>query len=268
MSRETEAAKLVRVLVGTTAVNLLVGAACCAAPFVGRDKNISVTFRHTDLDISTAHTLAAINFLGTLWPIACLSDKWMGRHIDKSELWMRYYENVTKHGTNPYRWLEYCLSVPLIVFMCIIVLGTQDAMFLLSQMTLAVAVVVLGYSQEREKLSKCTEYDLRFPWFPMAAAVGIFLCQWCTIILNAAQSRAIFEVPALVDWAPTISFVIGAGAMLYVMAGASRYMTTIFAAVFKSRMIGAKTEISSQIISCVTKVLITLATVSSFGRLI
>jgi hypothetical protein len=265
---------LVRVLCITTCVNLVLGIGCCVAAGFKWDRRTPLRFKHAGgdargfqhtsyrSDISVVFALAAINLLATVWPIVCLIGKW--RSSDTA-IWAMYKNNVEQKSINPYRWLEFMLSAPLVVLVCAIALGCNDFMFLLAQMTITVAVIIIGYGHEREKLFFSSDKNL-FLWFPISSAIAIFGSQWALILWNAYEARAFARVTAHWGWAPFASFAVGAGCTLHVMACTSNYLTKRFNGVFKP-MNHTTAETYAQIVSCLTRVSVTVAYIPLIKRL-
>jgi hypothetical protein len=173
--------------------------------------------------------------------------------------------NITKLGINPYRWFELAFSVPLVVMVCAISLGANDFLFLLTQMVLAAAIVIIGYGQEREKFVNTTR-DVRFPWFPLSSATGLFYCQWALIFWNAYEARAFINETQAFGFGPTTCYLAGATATVYVMACTSTYATSAFELLFKP-IKNCDAEIWQQSISCATRVLVTLLCIPLLSRL-
>jgi len=260
------AKKLVRCLVWTTVVNTLAGFGCCVVGGMRWDRRTQLAFKHAgagdgsnafttyDSDISLAFTLAAINLLTIVWPVACLGDKWWTtKKNDRKKPWNLFFNNVVTVGVNPFRWFEFVLSVPLAVLVCAIGLGANDFLFLLSQMTLTVALVIVTYGQEREKM--LPKANRTMPWFPLSTAVGLFTCQWALIFWTAYEAREFATDTANWGWAPTVCFFGGNGAILYMVARRSA----------QPKFVGD--EIITQIISCVTRLLLTFSTFGMFIEL-
>lgn len=257
----------VTLLVSAT-VNLLIGVGCCVAGALKWDRRTPLSFKHAGgenmaferttyrSDISLTFALAAINLLGTTWPITCLA-------IEK--VWNVYVKNVKEHNINPFRWLEFTLSVPLTVLVCASGLGANDFLFLLSQMTLTVAIVALTYGQEREKMF--LTHDTRVPWMPIASAVGLFICQWALIFWCAFEARAFGTKTNHVGWAPTSVFFLGAGLTLYAVAWSSRYFVFLLKGNDKARWTNTTTEITEQSISCLTRALVTFTCIPLLQKL-
>lgn len=261
---------LVTCLAVTTALNALVGFACCVAGGVRWDRRTRLAFKHAggpdaagavtayDSDISLVFVLAAINLLPTVWPLACLGDKWARTRPGDGQggVWERYRENVTKYNINPYRWFEFALSVPLAVLVCALGLGANDLLFLLSQMTLTVALIVVTYGQEREKMLGRVLKTKTLLWFPLSTAIGLFACQWALIFWTAYEAREFADDTKHWGWAPTASFFVGNAAILYVVARTTEYLTPVF----KRAVIAPVTaEVAAQIASCATRVLLTIS---------
>lgn len=268
---------LVTCLVVTTAINAAVGFGCCVAGGVRWDRRTRLAFKHAggadvanavtayDSDISLAFVLAAINLLTTVWPAACLGDKWVRTRARGAEsVWERYRENVTKYGVNPYRWFEFALSVPLAVLVCTIGLGANDLLFMLSQMTLTVALVVVTYGQEREKMLGRVLKTKTLLWFPLSTAVGLFACQWALIFWTAYEARGFARDTKHWGWAPTVSFFAGNAAIMFVVARTTEYLTPVFK---RSVMAPVTAEIVAQIASCATRVSLTISALPLFQYL-
>lgn len=249
-------------LIATTICNLAVGVGWCVTGALRWDRRTRLAFRHAtgakgdniatyQSDISVAFVAAAINLIGTVWPLACLGSKW----ALNGSAWRAYVTFVKKRSVNPYRWLEYSLSVPLTVLLCAIGLGASDFLFLLSQMTLSVAVVALTYGQEREKMMNGR--DAPSPWMPIASAAGIFACQWALVFWCAHEASDFRSKTNNAGWGPVVVFFAGAAATLYVVTRSSKYFVTLMNGQEKDRLTNVTSEISQQIISCVVRVLVT-----------
>lgn len=257
---------LVVTLLVSSIINLLTGVGCCVAGILKWDHRTPLAFKHGGgeniaferttyrSDISLIFALAAINLLSTTWPFACIISRWF--NIGKT--WDVYIKNVMKNNVNPFRWLEFSLSVPLTVMICALELGANDFLFLLSQMTLAVAIVILTYGQEREKMvNRFPEKEIRVPWMPVASAIGLFFCQWALIFWCAYEARAFGTKTNHVGWAPTSIYLLGAALTLYTIARSSRYFVILLKGDLTSMFSNKNAEIIEQSISCVTRVLIT-----------
>lgn len=268
---------LVTCLTVTTAVNAVVGFGCCVAGGVRWDHRTRLAFKHAggadvasavtayDSDISLAFVLAAINLLATVWPMACLGDKWFRTRTKNVEsVWERYRENVTKYNINPYRWFEFTLSVPLALLVCALGLGANDLLFLLSQMTLTVALIVVTYGQEREKMLGRVLKTKTLLWFPLSTAIGLFACQWALIFWTAHEARGFARDTDHWGWASTVSFFAGNAGILFVVARTTEYLVPLFK---RSVMAPVTAEIAAQIISCATRVLLTISAFPLFRDL-
>lgn len=267
---------LVTCLTVTTVVNAAVGVGCCVAGGVRWDHRTRLAFKHAggaDVasatayggDISLAFVLAAINLLATVWPMACLGDKWFRTRTKNVEsVWERYRENVTKYNINPYRWFEFTLSVPLALLVCALGLGANDLLFLLSQMTLTVALIVVTYGQEREKMLGRVLKTKTLLWFPLSTAIGLFACQWALIFWTAHEARGFARDTDHWGWASTVSFFAGNAGILFVVARTTEYLVPLFK---RSVMAPVTAEIAAQIISCATRVLLTISAFPLFRDL-
>jgi hypothetical protein len=276
MNKPSGAIPLARTLVTSSAVSLTVGTAACVAGAVRWDRRTPFSFNHAGRnsyetvqtryrsDVSLAFLLAAINLLAVVWPAVCLVDKWRHGERAKARVWTGYCDNVVKRGVNPYRWLEFSLSVPLTVLVCAICLGANDFLFLLSQMVLAAAVVIVAYGQEREKIT--SDRDSRFPWFPISSAIGLFVCQWTLIFWNAHEAKAFVEETSAFGYGPTVCYLVGAGAIVYIMGCTSTFATTAFGSVFKP-VKNCDAEIWHQSISYAVRVLVSLFVIPLFNLL-
>lgn len=260
-------------LVTTTLCNLIVGIGWCVTGALRWDHRTALAFRHAAgvrendavatyrSDISVSFVAAAINLLGTVWPLACLGNKW----ARDGRAWQVYFRFVTKKAVNPYRWLEYSLSVPLTVLLCAIGLGASDFLFLLSQMTLSVAVVALTYGQEREKMVNSRE--TLSPWMPISSAMGIFACQWALVFWCAHEASDFRSETNNAGWGPTVIFFAGAAATLYVVGRSSKYFVTLFGNEEKDRLTNVTSEIAQQVISCVVRIVATILCVPLIEKL-
>lgn len=264
-------------MVATTVVNAAVGLGSCVAGGVRWDRRTRLAFKHAggadganavtayDSDISLAFVLAAINLLPTVWPMACLGDKWFRARAKNGQgVWERYRENVTKYNINPYRWFEFALSVPLAVLVCALSLGANDFLFLLSQMTLTVALIVVTYGQEREKMFGRVLRTKTLLWFPLSTAIGLFACQWALIFWTAYEARGFADDTKHWGWAPTASFFVGNAAILYVVARTSEYLMSV---VGREPMAPVTAEVTAQIASCATRGLLTISALPLFKYL-
>lgn len=266
-------------LIATTVVNLVVGVSWCVTGALRWDRRTPLAFKHATgvrgdpagsgtalatyrSDISVAFVSAAVNLLGTVWPLACLGSKW----ARDGRVWKTYLTYVTRRGVNPYRWLEYSLSVPLAVLLCAVCLGASDFLFLLSQMTLSVAVVALTYGQEREKMTQGRD-GAPSPWMPIASAAGVFACQWALVFWCAHEAREFRSATNNAGWGPVVVFFVGAGATLYVVARSSKYFVALMNGKEKDRLTNDTSEITQQIISCVVRVLVTILCVPVLEKL-
>jgi hypothetical protein len=162
-----------------------------------------------------------------------------------------FVDRVLTYGVNSQRWLEFTTSVPVAVLLCAATLGIDDPFFLLTHAVLAVAVVVVAYGQQREKLMAAVERDARVAWFPFATATGLFTSQWAIIIANAQEQN--MRAKYTLNWAPTACLIAGVCAMAYVMLRSSRYVTSSFPSLFKPALTTANADIAEQIISNVTR---------------
>ena len=192
-------------------VQFIVGICLCVTGHLKFDKKIPLKFHHGSpealssfstlpSDISLVYSLAGIHLLGVIWPtIFCVAYavKTNKKTESATRIWKNYVQSVV-NTTNPYRWIEYVLCMPLAVMVCAINVGMNDFHALLSQMVLAAAIVVLAYGQEREKVVKNDR------WLPLTSAVGFFICQWTLIFWCGIVSGA-----GLRDFAPAIVLVLG-----------------------------------------------------------
>jgi hypothetical protein len=173
----------------------------------------------------------------------------------RAKLWPLFVNRTLLDGVNSQRWLELTVSVPLAVLMCAASLGVDDPFFLLTHAVLAVGVVVVAYSQEREKLVVATERDARVAWLPLATAVGLFTSQWTILVARALEQGG--RVNDLLNWAPMACFFVGVCATGYVMMRSSRYVTSTFSSLFKPLLLIVDAEIVTQIIQSVTRASLT-----------
>ena len=267
-------------LIATTVVNLAVGVGWCVIGALRWDRRTPLAFKHATgarwddaetsatalatyrSDISVAFVSAAVNLLATVWPLACLGSKW----ARDGRAWKTYVAYVTRKAVNPYRWLEYSLSVPLVVLLCAVCLGASDFLFILSQMTLSVAVVALTYGQEREKMMHGRD-NAPSPWMPIASAAGIFAGPGALVFWCAHEASDFRRATNNAGWGPVIVFLAGAGATLYVVARSSKYFVALMNGKERNRLTNVTSEITQQIISCVVRVLATILCVPLLEKL-
>jgi ABC-type uncharacterized transport system permease subunit len=244
-------------------LNFLCGIGCCVAGVVKWDRRTDLAFKHSGQpdtflittyksDISLVFALAAINLLGTAWPLVCVGNKLFG----KGKVWNFYMNQIKSHNVNPMRWIEFCLSVPLTVMVCAIAVGATDFMFLLSQMSLTVAIVSLTYGQEREKFS---DHESLLPWMPLSSTVGLSCCQWALIFWCAYESKEFRKSTHEYGWLVIVAYFIGSWSMLYALTRSSKYFVRLFTGSERYTFTNTTTEIVEEIISCGTRVLVTLA---------
>lgn len=284
---------LVTCLVLTTLLHFVVGVLCLVAGFLRLDRKTPLTFTHAgvsgyertsyDSDISAVFCLAAINLLPVIWPAACLADRWSTRNsgnsasrnqVQKNSVWSLYSTTYVTTKCNPFRWFEFTFSVPLSVLVCAIALGANDFMFLLSQMVLSVSVVVVAYGQEREKLNKKSDTAgiVKFAWFPLSSAVGLFTCQWALIFWTAHEAREFAQDTNRWGGGPVACFFAGSAATAYIMGRTSDYIMSnkgkqwaITEFLFKPEISPETAEISAQCVSCLCRVFLTFTYVPLFS---
>lgn len=112
--------------------------------------------------------------------------------------WGRFVASVEK-TTNYWRWAEWGLCGPMFALAASLCCGSRDAHFLLSQMLVAVSVVVLAFEQERKVEGTVAS------WSPAAAAAGLFACQWTLVFWQAHASSTGTAVSAI----PAVFMVVG-----------------------------------------------------------
>lgn len=112
--------------------------------------------------------------------------------------WGRFVSSVEK-TTNYWRWAEWGLCGPMFALAASLCCGSRDAHFLLSQMLVAVSVVVLAFEQERKVEGTVAS------WSPATAAAGLFACQWTLVFWQAHASSTGTTVSAI----PAVFMVVG-----------------------------------------------------------
>ena len=125
-----------------------------------------------------------------------------------SEMWTKFVASVCE-TTNFFRWMEYALCGPMCALVASLCGGSRDLHFLLSQMVLAVSVVVVAFEQERK-----TD-QTPVSWTPAVVAGGLFACQW-TLVFWQAHAAGSGNV------APAILFVVGVSVGFVAQTYASR----------------------------------------------
>lgn len=112
--------------------------------------------------------------------------------------WGRFVASV-ENTTNYWRWAEWGLCGPMFALAASLCCGSRDAHFLLSQMLVAVSVVVLAFEQERKVEGTVAS------WSPATAAAGLFACQWTLVFWQAHASSTGTAVSAI----PAVFMVVG-----------------------------------------------------------
>jgi len=125
-----------------------------------------------------------------------------------SKMWDKFVVSVCE-TTNFFRWMEYALCAPMCALVASLCGGSRDLHFLLSQMVLAVSVVVVAFEQERKTDGKPVS------WTPAVVAGGLFACQWTLAFwqAHAADSGTVL---------PGVLFVVGVSVGFVAQTYASR----------------------------------------------
>ena len=122
-----------------------------------------------------------------------------------SSSWDGFVDSV-RRTTNFWRWMEYAVCGPTCTLAASLRAGSRDMHFLLSQMALAVSVVVVAFEQKRKPYPKTVVVDavdddgvdgstttvvkgnkkaIVVPWAPAVVAGGLFACQWTLVFWQA-----------------------------------------------------------------------------------
>jgi hypothetical protein len=127
---------------------------------------------------------------------------------DRYTAWDRFVAGL-ESTTNLWRWIEYALSAPLGVAVATLCAGGRDLHFLLSQMVLAVAIVVVAFEQERKPKPPEIKENVRgarvpVSWSPVVVAAGLFACQWTLVFWQASAARGHYATMV-----PAVLYVVG-----------------------------------------------------------
>ena len=126
--------------------------------------------------------------------------------------WSAFVASVAT-TTNFWRWTEWAVCGPMFALAASLCCGSRDLHFILSQMVVAVSVVVLAFEQERKIDGAIVS------WTPAIVAAGLFACHWILVFWQAHASSvgtAVSTIPAILM---TVGVALGFVAQTYASRG-------------------------------------------------